>query len=199
MRISPIGTAAALALLCASACSILPKAESPNIYLLPPPAAVAAASAATVTWSLRVGTPTASGPLDSNRIAVVPDTNRITVYKGARWSDRATVLVRDRLIDAFRSDGRIGAVGNDDGSLRADRELDGQLRSFQSEYDNGTPTAVIRYDAQLIDTHTHRLLASRTFQVRHPATGKEVPHVVEAFGQASDELSAQVVAWATRL
>ena len=128
-------------------CSILPKAEVPNVYLLP------------------------------------------------RWSDRAPSLLRDRLIDTFRADGRVMAVSNDDTNLHADRELDGQLRSFQSEYENGAPVAVVRYDAQLVDAADHRILATKNFEVREPAASKDVPHVVAAFGRASDALAADVVAW----
>jgi cholesterol transport system auxiliary component len=175
-------------------CSILPKAEVPDVYLLP--AAKAPTGTGTpVAWTLRVTTPQASGLVDSSRIVVVPDGDRITTYKASRWSDRAPQLVRDRLIDTFRSDGRVPAVSNDDTNLHADRELDGQLRSFQSVYENGAPVAVVRYDAQLVDAADHRILATKSFEVREPAGSKDVPQVVAAFGRASDALAADVVAW----
>jgi cholesterol transport system auxiliary component len=175
-------------------CSILPKAEVPDVYLLPS-AKQPAATGAPVTWTLRVTTPQASGLVDSSHIAVVPGEDKITTYKAARWSDRAPLLLRDRLIDTFRADGRVPAVSNDDTNLHADRELDGQLRSFQSVYENGTPVAVVRYDAQLVDAADHRILATRSFEVREAAGGKEVPQVVAAFGRASDALAGEVVAW----
>ncbi|WP_250624154.1 ABC-type transport auxiliary lipoprotein family protein [Pinirhizobacter soli] len=184
----------ALLLSLLAGCSILPKAEVPNVYLLPS-AKVPAATGKPVTWTLRVTTPQASGLIDSNRIAVVPGEDTITTYKASRWSDRAPTLLRDRLIDTFRADGRVAAVSNDDTNLHADRELDGQLRSFQSEYENGGPVAVVRYDVQLVDAADHRILATKNFEVREPAAGKDVPQVVAAFGRASDALAAEVVAW----
>jgi cholesterol transport system auxiliary component len=187
-------TGGALLLSLLAGCSILPKAEVPNVYLLPS-APVPAATGAPVKWTLRVDTPQASGLIDSSRIAVVPDGNTITTYKASRWSDRAPTLVRDRLIDTFRADGRVAAVSNDDTNLHADRELDGQLRSFQSVYDNGAPVAVVRYDVQLVDAANHRILATKNFEVREPAASKDVPQVVAAFGRASDALAAEVVAW----
>jgi len=184
----------ALLLSLLAGCSILPKAEVPNVYLLPS-SKPAAAAGTPVTWTLRVTTPQASGLIDSSRIAVVPGQDTITTYKASRWSDRAPTLLRDRLVDTFRADGRVPAVSNDDTNLHADRELDGQLRSFQSEYENGGPVAVVRYDAQLVDAADHRILATKNFEVREPAAGKDVPQVVAAFGRASDALAAEVVVW----
>ena|ERR1700754_230819 len=184
----------ALLLSLLAGCSILPKAEVPNVYLLPS-AKLPAATGTPVKWTLRVTTPQASGLIDSSRIAVVPGQDTITTYKASRWSDRAPTLLRDRLVDTFRADGRVPAVSNDDTNLHADRELDGQLRSFQSEYENGGPVAVVRYDVQLVDAADHRILATKNFEVREPAAGKDVPQVVAAFGRASDTLAAEVVAW----
>lgn len=185
---------AALLLSLVAGCSILPKAEVPNVYLLPS-AKLPSATGTPVTWTLRVTTPQASGLIDSSRIAVVPGEDTITTYKASRWSDRAPTLLRDRLVDTFRADGRVPAVSNDDTNLHADRELDGQLRSFQSVYENGAPVAVVRYDAQLVDAADHRILATKNFEVREPAASKDVPQVVAAFGRASDALAAEVVAW----
>jgi cholesterol transport system auxiliary component len=180
-------------------CSVLPRAESPDIYLLPgAPAATAPAHAvatASLTGSLRVDTPQAGHTLDSARIAVVPASNVITVYQGARWSDRAPRLLRDRLIDAFRASARYAAVSSDDANLRSDLELTGDLRAFQTEYMAGKPVVVIRYDAQLVQPHTQAILATRQFDIHQAVAGKAVAQVVVAFGQAADALATQIVDW----
>jgi cholesterol transport system auxiliary component len=179
-------------------CSVLPRAESPDIYLLPgAPAASAPAGASTPAsrGTLRVDTPQAGRALDSSRIAVIPEGNVITVYQGARWSDRAPRLLRDRLIDAFRASSRYAAVSSDDANFQADLELAGDLRAFQAEYATGTPVVVIRYDAQLVQPHSQKVLATRQFEIHQAVAGKAVPQVVVAFGQAADALAAQVVDW----
>ena len=178
-------------------CSVLPRVESPDIYLLPGTPAPADISAPTTTVSLQVDTPQAGRSLDSTRIAVIPEGNVITVYQGARWSDRAPRLLRDRLIDAFRASAHYAAVSSDEASLQADLELAGDLRAFQTEYTAGKPVVVIHYDAQLVQSHTQTILATRQFEIRQPVAGKDVPQVVVAFGQAADALAAQVVDWAT--
>lgn len=187
-----LGVATLVGLL--GACSILPKAESPDFYLLPATQQPARGSAA-VNWSLRVSAPTASLALDSNRIAVVLQGNQLSSYQGARWSNRAPGLLRDRLLDAFTANGSIRALSSDEASLQADLDLTGELRAFQSEYQNGKPVIHIRYDARLVRTLGQRIVASRSFEVSQPVDGKQVPEVVSAFGRAADQLSAQVVEW----
>ncbi|WP_062386472.1 ABC-type transport auxiliary lipoprotein family protein [Pseudomonas abietaniphila] len=183
----------ASALLTLSACSILPKQEPSDVYRLP----IAATTSKTVTpepWSLRVVKPKSSETLDSSRIAVIPQGDVISSYKGARWSDPAPVLLRNRLTEAFYRDGRVQSISTDDSNLQADFELGGELQAFQSEYRGQAIDVVIRLDARLADDH-QRIVASRRFEVRQPVGDKQVPAVVAAFGQASDTLAAQVLQW----
>ena len=178
-------------------CSILPKSEAPNIYLLPATPVLATAHQTVLPESLRIVTPQAARALDSSHIAVLPQNNLITSYEGARWSDRAPRLLRDRLLDAFRTDGRFAALSSDEAQLQADLELTGDLLAFQSEYVQGAPVVVIRYDAQLVQGRSQKIVATHRFDIRQPVTGKEVPQVVIAFGQATDQLAAQVITWVT--
>jgi cholesterol transport system auxiliary component len=177
-------------------CSIRPKSESPNVYLLPV-TPLAATHQAILPESLRVVAPHAAQALDSTRIAVLPQDNVITSYAGARWSDSAPRLLRDRLLDAFRTDGHFAALSSDDAQLRADLELTGDLRAFQSEYVHGMPVVVIRYDAQIVQVRSQKIIATYRFDIRQPVVGKEVPQVVIAFGQATDRLAAQIITWVT--
>ena len=176
-------------------CSILPKSEPPNVYLLPAVPVEASAHRTVPYASLRIATPAAARALDSTRIAVLPQGNIITSYQGARWSDSAPRLLRDRLLDAFRTDGRFTAVSSDDANLQTDLELTGDLRAFQSEYERGVPVVVVRYDVQLVQSRSRHIVATHRFDIRQPVDGKEVPQVVTAFGQATDQLAAQVIAW----
>lgn len=187
--------AAPLLLALLTACSILPKAETPKVYTLPAAPGARPAAAVPVTWALRVAAPAAPRSLDNVRIAVVPDSNQITVYAGARWNDNTTKLFRDRLADAFRDSGRIAALSTDENNLGADFELGGSLAAFQTEYVAGKPEVVIRYDAVLASTRKHQIVGGRRFEVHEPVAGKDVPQVVEAFGRAMDKVSGEVVGW----
>lgn len=192
-------SAAALALL--SACTILPKAEPLDVYLLPAAQASAQgtgarADAASMPVSLRIARPAAGVHLAGQRIVVLPEDNRVSIYKGAGWSDPAPILVRNRLLDAFRADGRIAALSTDERRLHADFEIDSDLRAFQSEYRDGRPEVVVRLDVRLYRPDTQRIVASQRFEFRQAATDTAVPAVVQAFGQASDALALAVVEWA---
>lgn len=176
-----------------SACSILPKSQVLSIYRLP--ASSLPNHEVSADWALRVNKPYSSQLLDSTRIAVLPPGDQISAYQGVRWSDRAPLLLRDRLIDAFLDDGRLKAVSSDDSRLQADLELDGDLRAFHSEYQNGRPAARILFEARLVESGSLRILASRRFEVSQAARDTSVPAVVNAFGQAGDQLAREVLEW----
>lgn len=180
----------ALALLLAG-CTLLPSNEPPSLHLLPA-TPLSASDAAPQEARLRIETPHAPAPLADSRILVMPEPNRLQAYAGARWSERAPLLLRDRLLDAFRDDGRL-VVRSDSSALPADLTLASDLRAFYSEYLAGEPQAVVRLDASLMAGS--RLLAERRFEVRHQSAGHGVADVVNAFGLATDALAAELVAW----
>lgn len=178
----------------ATACSILPKTEPVDTYRLPVNQPSRTVSA--LDWSLRLNKPLASEVLATPRIAVIPQGDVISSYKGARWSDPAPLLIRNRLLDGFQRDGRVQRLSADDSNLQADYELAGELQAFQSEYRaQDAVEVVIRYDARLVDGRSQRILASHRFEVRQPLADKQVSAVVAGFGNASDQLVGQVVNW----
>ena len=179
-----------------SACSILPQSQPLDIYLLPSTGSMPAAQTGVVQWSLRVNRPQSTQMLDSTRIVVLPEGDLVSTYQGARWSGRAPLLLRDRMIDAFLADGRIAAVSSDDNRLQADLELSSDLRAFQSEYRGGAVQVHIQLDVRLVKANgSQRILASRRFEVRQVSADSSVASVVTAFGQASDQLSQQLTHW----
>ena len=180
-----------------SACSILPKSEPSDVYRLPSAQSSASASHGTPQrWSLRLTKPQTSEALNSPKIAVIPQGDLISNYKASRWSDPAPVLLRNRLLDGFQRDGRVTLLSTDDSNFQADLELGGSLQAFQTEYQGTNASVVVRLDALLVRGYDQRILASRRFEVRQPLSDAQVPAVVAGFGQASDQLTAQVVSWA---
>ncbi|MGF6205625.1 ABC transporter [Pseudomonas sp. ADAK2] len=195
MKLTHLALLAGFALL--SACSILPKSEPSDVYRLPSAqSGVMGKSGATQAWSLRLAKPQASEILNSPKIAVIPQGDVISSYKASRWSDPAPVLLRNRLLDGFQRDGRVTLLSTDDSNFQADLELGGNLQAFQTEYQGTAASVVIRLDALLVRGYDQRILASRRFEVRQPLNDVQVPAVVTGFGQASDQLTAQVVNWA---
>lgn len=177
-----------------SGCSLLPASPPVTFYRLPPPS-LAASAAPKAAFTLRVNRPEASGLLAGNRILVVPQDNQLSAYQGVRWASPVPILWRDQLIDTFQQDGRIRHISGDAGALQADLELGGSLRAFNSEYRQGRPVVIIRFDAQLVDPRDRQILASRRFEVIEPAPSVEVPAVVEAFGVAHERLARELLDW----
>lgn len=191
----------ALAALCAallSACSILPQAAPIDTYRLPTALNVpdSAAPRPDGIGSIRVLRPTSGNQLAGRRIAVVPDDLRISVYANAAWTDTVPELVRERLADALRASARFDAVSTDQHSLRAEFEIDTDLRTFHSEYRSGAPDAVVRIDAHLVHSDSRSVIASRSFESRVRASDAQVPAVVNAMGQAADEVAMALATWA---
>jgi cholesterol transport system auxiliary component len=177
----------------------LPKPEPVDVYLLPVSRdAARPADTALRTWSLRIARPDSSGQLLGQRILVIPEPNRVSVYQGANWHEPAALLLRNRFFDAFRADGRINALSTEEMRTYADFELASELAAFHSEYrqEGKPPEVLIKLDARVIDTASRRIVASRAFEVREAAADGAVPTVVAAFGRAADQLCADLVAWA---
>jgi len=194
MKLIRIALLAGFTLICS--CSILPKPEPFEVYRLPSAQSASASHGTPQRWSLRLSKFQSSEALNSPNIAVIPQGDVISHYKGSRWSDPAPVLVRNRLLDGFQDDGRVPLLSTDDSIFQTDLELGGSLQAFQTEYQGTNASAVVRLDALLVRSYDQRILASRRFEVRQPLSDVQVPAVVAGFGQANDQLSAQVVNWA---
>jgi cholesterol transport system auxiliary component len=177
-----------------AACTIIPNSPLLQVYLLPDQPA-AAPSGQKVNWSLRVVQPGTNQFLNSSRIAVQSQGEELAVYKDSRWSDPVPILLRNRLIMEFRRDGRVRAVTNDDDGLPADYELSGDLTAFQGVQYANKNEVLIRFDARLVRASERKIIASRSFEIRQPIGGSSMNDVVQAFGRASDNLSAQVLSW----
>lgn len=199
LRCSASRTLSLGALLLLSACTVLPRAEPVDTYLLPSASLNRAPGQTTLPLSLRVSRPLGGVQLSGQRIVVVPEDNRVSVYKGANWSDPAPVLVRDRILEAFRVDARIAALSSDEQRLHADFELVSELQAFQSEYRGAAPEVVVRLDARLVQHEGRRILASRVFESRVRPANAELVQVVAGFGQASSAVASEMVVWAVQV
>lgn len=177
-----------------SACSLLPASEQVQIYRLPTVTS-AHTQAEKLNWSLRLMTPHANQTLDSVRIAVIPEGDLITNYKGIRWSERAPILLRDRLLDAFQTDGRLQTITSDTSTFNVDVELTSELSAFQSEYRNGKPEIRIILDMHLVNSQSQQVVTSHRFDIHQSSKNSDAKSVIQAFGLACDSLSREVVDW----
>lgn len=177
-----------------SACSILPESEPLSVYQLPAPQMQPSAAAQGLP-SLRINTPQTGFALSTPRMLVKPEGNRVSSYKGARWTDPVPVVLREHLAQAFTQQGSAARVSTDEHALHADVHLGSDLQQFQVRYDGSQPIAVIELDARLINPNSREVLAARRFYVEQALENPQAPGVVDALKLASDELAEQVIAW----
>jgi cholesterol transport system auxiliary component len=186
------GLAAALVLL--SSCAILPK-ETLEVYQLPPSSITIATAADRLPLTLHISKADSSRVTDSQRVLILNKDNRVSAYKSARWSDPPPVLLRNHIASAFRADGRLSLVSDNNPNLARDLELSGDLGAFHVEYSGGMPVAIIRFYAILAHPARNRSIAARGFESRQPVKGKGMPEVVAAFGKGADDVARQIIDW----
>ncbi|WP_339799861.1 ABC-type transport auxiliary lipoprotein family protein [uncultured Marinobacter sp.] len=175
-------------------CTVFPAREVPRQFALAEPEVTAKERIAR-SVILRVDTPVAASPLDTSRIVVRQDSGELAIYGGSRWRQPATDLVRDQLIEALRQSQGFTGVVNEISRSRSDWSLLTDLGQFQVVYENGSPVATVRLDAQLMDERSRSLLSTRRFEARQASTDESLEAVVAAFSRATNQMAKDVVAW----
>lgn len=147
--------------------------------------------------TLAIAEPQSSTALDSPRIAVRPGPDRLQVYAGVAWSDRAPALVQAALIDAFDQSGRFAAVTRPTGELASDLRLDLELRQFEAVYAEGasTPRVTLVLQATLVDARRGRVLATRALRVEEAAGSSKLASVIPGFEAALSAAGQALVPW----
>lgn len=147
-----------------------------------------------------VDAPYAPEGLELRRIAVVRATNGIDYLADGDWADRTPAMIRAVLVEAFENSKAVAAVGPDTLDLRADFEIDGDLRHFEAVYDSpdgkaGAPVVWVSLAVKLVKVPEHKILSQTLISARQPAAANATPAIVQAFGLATASVAKQVVEW----
>jgi cholesterol transport system auxiliary component len=151
-----------------------------------------------------VDAPYAPEGLEPRRIAIVRAANGIDYLADGDWADRTPNLVRAVLVEAFENSKAVGAVGPDTLDLRADFELEGDLRHFEAIYDSPTaapgttaaaPTVWVALAVKLVKIPERKIIAQTMISAREPAAANATPQIVVAFNAATASVAKQVVVW----
>ncbi len=161
-------------------------------------AAAAAPAGTRVDWQLIIETPLSSATLDTARMLVMPTPGVLEVFPSARWRDTTPALLRSLVVQGFETSGRIVGIGSAQSGLRADYALAIELRDFQLEVHAGTAQAVVRFQANLLDYTSNRVLATQSFTAQAPATGADAANAFVAFETALNTVIPQLVEWTFR-
>jgi ABC-type uncharacterized transport system auxiliary subunit len=179
-----VATALALALIgCASG-------PPPNMYDLsaarPPPARA-------VRAQFRIGQPTATADLDSDRI-LVRDGQALATLAGARWPQSLPQLFRARLAQSFQNAGLARWI--DGPAANANYEVDIDIRAF--ELDTETKEVHVDIAAWIVSLGSGRIVADQIFTLRTPVASTGASEVAAAMDQAASTVMTEIVAFVAK-
>lgn len=191
-RLAPVA-AACLAL--AGCISVFPKTTPAQLYrfgLASPPAAAAEPAASAV--AIARGRVAFEDAAATDRILTV--TGREAAYiAGARWVSPAPVLFEESLAQAFQRPGGPRFAGVN-GALRAQVQLDLDVQSFETRYDQGqsaAPEVVVQVRAVLVRAADRTVLADQVFTAAKRAGDNRMGPIVQAYDEAVAEVLARLV------
>ena len=183
---SKLGAAAAAALTLAACAS----GPAPTMYDLgaakPPPARALRAQ-------IRVGQPTATAELDSDRI-LVRNSDTLATLAGARWSESLPALFRARLAQSFQNAGLARWI--DGPAANADYEVDLDIRAF--ELDAETKEVHVDVAAWVVSLGSGRIRADQIFTLRTPVASTDAADVAAAMDQAASTVMTEIVKFVAR-
>ena len=142
-------------------------------------------------WQLVIYEPTAVHALETDRLMVRPRADQVSYYKGIAWSDRLPRLVQARMIETFQNTGAVKAVSASSGQYA----LVTDLRAFQIDVTSGKAIAEIEIFAKLVNTSSGKVVATKGFSARVPATTDSPGDAIAALNQAFTEVLQDTATW----
>ena len=163
----------------------------PNMYDLtaakPPPVRA-------LRTQIRIGLPTATAELDSDRILVRDTPISLATLSGARWPESLPGLFRARLAQSFQNAGLGHAL---DGPVAtASYEVDLDIRAF--EFDAETKEAHIDIAAWIVSLGSGRIVADEIFTLRAPVSSTDPADIAVAMDDAALTVMIQIVKFVAR-
>jgi cholesterol transport system auxiliary component len=171
-------------------CALAGGGRPPATYDLVAPRSFSATPRA-APWQLMVQEPTAVHALETNRLMVRPQADQVSYYKGVAWSDRLPRLVQARMIETFQNSGAVKAVSSSTGQYA----LVTELRAFQIDVTSGKAYAEIEIFAKLVNTASGKVVATKGFSARVPATTDSPRDAIAALNQAFTEVLQDTTTW----
>ncbi|MFK7869241.1 MAG: ABC-type transport auxiliary lipoprotein family protein [Roseobacter sp.] len=187
---------------CTGLSTLTSAAEPTDLYLLTPKSTFDP-NLPRLQQQIVVAEPTATAAVSNDRIAVQPTPLEVSFLPGARWVDRAPLIVQALLIESYENTGKVDAVGRTAIGLQADYIIVTDVREFQAELpDNGLPDALleahVRLNIKVVNADTDRIIASRSIEKFETATSDDPEDIVFAFDVALGRVLKEAVEWSVR-
>ncbi|MEM6889343.1 MAG: ABC-type transport auxiliary lipoprotein family protein [Pseudomonadota bacterium] len=152
---------------------------------------------------IAVTEPTATAAVSNDRITVQPSPLEVRFLAGARWVDRAPLIVQSLLIESYENSGKVDAVGRSAIGLRADYLIVTDVREFQARVSDlealdAPLEAHVRLNIKIINAESDRIIASRSFERVYGAESDEAKDIVAAFDVALGRVMKAAVEWSIK-
>lgn len=179
---------------------------APDVYALSPKSTFAA-DLPRVESQIVVEEPTADASVNTDRVAIKPNPLQVQYFSGARWVDRAPLVVQRLMVESFENTGKVGAVSQSSVGLRADYTLVTDLREFQAELQAGAPAqgpnarpivARVRLNVKVIREPQGLIVGSRAFYASQESAAPDMLSVAGAFDDALGRAMREAVEWTVR-
>ncbi|GHD47342.1 cholesterol transport system auxiliary component [Marinobacter persicus] len=183
------------AVLALSGCSILPESEPPRIVGLDDNAPVPVYDHAR-SVSLRVDTPLASAPFDTNLVLIQPENWEYQALPDTRWRDSMPAIIHDRLIKALRQSRGFDRVLSATSPAEAEYTLLSELNGFHARRNGDDTTVTIDMHLEVMNNRTRETRCSTEKTLDVAAGDARLDSLMVAFSDAGTELSRRTAAWA---
>ena len=167
----------------------------PSSYVLDPPTA-ASTTAETATPPanapvLLIATPAAEAGYDTAFIAYSREPLALSYYRDSRWADTPARMLLPLLAQRLERSGAFRAVVMQPSAARAELLLATRLIELRQDFLTQPSQVRLRLRAELIDTASSRVLASRLFSADRPTPSDDAYGGVQAANAAlADVLQA---------
>lgn len=181
--------------LCLSGCSLIPNpGEPPKKFTLDSVKAQVASPHS--KQKIMVDIPNVYPPIDNQRIAVVPELNRIDYYADCEWGDRLGVLVQDSLIYSLQNRHLFSGVSRTHDGATPDLLLKIDIRKF-FVIQKPQPTAVVQYYAQLTRLADRQVISQQEFETMISLKNEHLNEIGMKLNQAHIATVNKVLDWLT--
>ncbi len=169
---------------------------APDIYVLTTPDIDLGSERPPISLQVVIDEPYAPAALDSNRIVYQPSPNEIRYFAGARWSDRAPLMVQALLVDTLDRTGKFQAVGRRAAGMRSDFIVRMSIVTFAAEKSGSSAESVhVHFNAQLGRRFSDEIVAGRRFEAIAQPRSNNMLDIVNAFDDAMVVSLGDLSAW----
>lgn len=150
-------------------------------------------------WVLLVEEPSVPGAMRTDQITVRLSERRLEYLAGARWSDRTPHLLWRYLEESIENSGLGTVVGAGNVEVVGDYRLKVDVRDFSADVGGGNTSVHVRFGALVVRPAPAKIIGRKQFEASADARSGRAAAIIEAFNDALDQTTAELLTWLAEL